>query len=169
MYFLLHFNRWNNGASVSFNMNDFLWKYYYDSFKTFLQLRIGIDFINICSRERDEKLFTLHGIWQMANKFDNSESNWLWNDERQHLFAWQTKLVEIDPRWHFACDTLYQWFPNFFPDHLYLVVREAQYINLYRDWRTSSANLADDQWSAEQTLGITALYDNVKPFHPNFL
>ncbi len=37
------------------------------------------------------------------------------------------------------------------------MVREAQNIDLYRDWRTTSAILADHQWSAEQTLGITGL------------
>jgi hypothetical protein len=38
-----------------------------------------------------------------------------------------------------------------------LVVREGQNIELYRDSRTISANLADHQGSAEQTLGITGL------------
>ncbi len=31
-------------------------------------------------------------------------------------------------------------------------------LDLYRDWRTTAANLADHLWSAEQTLGITALH-----------
>ena len=56
--------------------------------------------------------------------------------------------------------TLVQWFPNFSglrTTQKNLVIREAQNIQLYRDWRTTSANLADHQWSAEQTLGITAL------------
>ncbi len=48
-----------------------------------------------------------------------------------------------------------------FADHLEkLVVREGQNIDLYRDSRTTSANLADHQWSAEQTLGITGLEHN---------
>jgi len=37
------------------------------------------------------------------------------------------------------------------------VVRKAQNIDLYRDLQTTSAILADHQWSAEQTLGITAV------------
>ncbi len=37
------------------------------------------------------------------------------------------------------------------------MVREVQNIDLYRVLRTTLANLADHQWSAEQTLGITAL------------
>ncbi len=37
------------------------------------------------------------------------------------------------------------------------MVREGQNIELYRDSRTTSASLADHQWSAEQTLGITDL------------
>jgi len=56
--------------------------------------------------------------------------------------------------------SLTQWFPNFFGSrttYKILVVREGQNIDLYRDSRTTSANLADHQWSAEQTLGITAL------------
>jgi hypothetical protein len=57
--------------------------------------------------------------------------------------------------------SLYQWFPNFFGSrttYKNLVVREGQNIYLYGDSRTTSAYLADHQWSAEQTLGITALY-----------
>ncbi len=37
------------------------------------------------------------------------------------------------------------------------MVREGQNIELHRDSRTTSANLSDHRWSAEQTLGITAL------------
>jgi len=37
------------------------------------------------------------------------------------------------------------------------MVREAQNIDLYRELRATSANLADHQWSAEQALGITAI------------
>ncbi len=37
------------------------------------------------------------------------------------------------------------------------MVREGQNIELYRDSRTTSASLADHQWSAEQTLGITGV------------
>jgi len=51
-----------------------------------------------------------------------------------------------------------QWFPNFFGSRTTqknLIVREGQNIDLYMDSRTTSANLADHQWSAEQTLGIT--------------
>jgi len=57
-------------------------------------------------------------------------------------------------------DWLQQWFPNFFGSQTTykdLVVREGQNIDLYGDSRTTSANLADHQWSAEQTLGITGL------------
>ncbi len=53
-----------------------------------------------------------------------------------------------------------QWFPNFFGSRTTqknLVVREGQNIDLYRDSRTTTANLVDHQWSAEQTLGITDL------------
>ncbi len=60
----------------------------------------------------------------------------------------------------FWFEALGQWFPNFSSSRTNqknLVVREAQYIDLYRDWRTTSANLADHQRSAEQTLGIAAL------------
>jgi len=35
------------------------------------------------------------------------------------------------------------------------VVPEGHNIELYRDSRTTSANLADHLWSSEQTLGIT--------------
>ncbi len=43
-------------------------------------------------------------------------------------------------------------------DHLEnLVVREAQIVDLYRELRTTSANLADHKLSAEQTLGISVL------------
>ncbi len=46
-------------------------------------------------------------------------------------------------------------------DHLkyfsILVLRESPKFELYRDWQTTWANLADHQWSAEQTLGITDL------------
>ncbi len=55
---------------------------------------------------------------------------------------------------------LTQWFPNFFGSQTTLknlVVREGQTIDLYRDSRTTSANLVDHQWSAEQILGITGL------------
>jgi hypothetical protein len=38
-----------------------------------------------------------------------------------------------------------------------MVVREGQNIELHRDSRTTLANLADHQWSAEQTLGSTGL------------
>jgi hypothetical protein len=51
-------------------------------------------------------------------------------------------------------DKLGQWFANFFGERTTqknLVVREGQNIDLYRDSRTTSANLA------EQTLGITEL------------
>ncbi len=51
-----------------------------------------------------------------------------------------------------------QWFPNFFglrTTKKNSVVREGQNIDLCRDSRTTSANLTDHQWSAEQTLGIT--------------
>jgi hypothetical protein len=37
------------------------------------------------------------------------------------------------------------------------VVREGQKIDLYWDLRTTSGNLADHHWSAEQTLGTTVL------------
>jgi len=37
------------------------------------------------------------------------------------------------------------------------VVRNAENIDFNRDLRTTSANLADHYWSAEQTLGISAL------------
>ncbi len=37
------------------------------------------------------------------------------------------------------------------------MVRGAQNIELYNDLRTTSANLADHLWSAEQTLGITGV------------
>jgi len=60
--------------------------------------------------------------------------------------------------------TLVQWFPNFFGSRTTwknLVVREGQNVELYRDSRTTSANLADHLWSAEQTLGITALVYHV--------
>ncbi len=55
---------------------------------------------------------------------------------------------------------LSQWFPNFSDTRTTLknlVVREAQNIDLYWELRTTLANLADHQWSAEQTLGITGL------------
>ncbi len=49
---------------------------------------------------------------------------------------------------------LCQWFA----DHLKKsVVREGQNIDLYKDSRTTSANLTDHHWSVEQTLGITVL------------
>ncbi len=38
------------------------------------------------------------------------------------------------------------------------MLREAQNNDFYRDWKTTLAYLADHKWSAEQTLGITALY-----------
>ncbi len=38
----------------------------------------------------------------------------------------------------------------------FLVVLKAENIDLYKDSLTTSVNLADHQWSAEQTLGITA-------------
>ncbi len=52
--------------------------------------------------------------------------------------------------------------PNIFwfaarPNQKYLVVREGQNIDLYKDSWTTSANLANHKWSAEQTLGITDL------------
>ena len=52
-----------------------------------------------------------------------------------------------------------QWFPNFSgarTPSIILVLRKAQNIDLYRDLRTIRANLANHQWSAEQTLGTTA-------------
>jgi len=55
---------------------------------------------------------------------------------------------------------LIQWFPNFFGSRTTqknLVVREGQNIDLYKDSRTTSANLADHWWSTQQNLGITAL------------
>ena len=55
---------------------------------------------------------------------------------------------------------LVQWFPNFSGVRTtwnILVLREAQNIDLYKDWWTTWATLADHQWSAEQTLGITGL------------
>ncbi len=55
---------------------------------------------------------------------------------------------------------LSQWFPNFSGVRTtsnISVLCEAQNIDFYRDWRTTWTNLADHQWSAEQTLGITEL------------
>jgi hypothetical protein len=55
---------------------------------------------------------------------------------------------------------LKQWFQNFSgPQTTWniLVLLEEQNNDLHRDWRTTRANRADHQWSAEQTLGITAL------------
>ncbi len=57
-------------------------------------------------------------------------------------------------------NVLGQWFPNFSDARTtknILVIREAQNIDLYGDWRTTWASLADHQWSAMQTLGITVL------------
>ncbi len=42
-----------------------------------------------------------------------------------------------------------------------MIVRGAQNIDLNRVSRTTSDNLADQQWSAEQTLGITELESEV--------
>ncbi len=56
-----------------------------------------------------------------------------------------------------------QCFPNFSCARTtsnLCVVREAQNIDLYRDLRTTSANIADHLWSAEQTLRITG--DGIK-------
>jgi hypothetical protein len=56
-------------------------------------------------------------------------------------------------------ETLGKWFPNFFGSRTTcknLVVREGQNIDLYWDSRTTSANLANHQRSAEQTSGTTA-------------
>ncbi len=41
-------------------------------------------------------------------------------------------------------------------------------IDLNVDWRTISANLADHQWSAEQTLGITELVTGIDFFQIYF-
>jgi len=40
------------------------------------------------------------------------------------------------------------------------VLREGQNIDFCRDSRTTSVTLADHQWSAEQTLGITAVEES---------
>ncbi len=61
-----------------------------------------------------------------------------------------------------------QWFPNFSDTRTTLknlVVREAQNIDLYWELRTTLANLADHQWSAEQTLGITGVDHKVPIFY----
>ncbi len=50
--------------------------------------------------------------------------------------------------------------PKFFlcADHLkYFSAPRRWKIDFYCDWRTTWANIADHQWSEEQTLGITAL------------
>ncbi len=62
--------------------------------------------------------------------------------------------------WTWRRDFFVQWFPIFSGARNtlnILVLREAQNIDLYRDWRTTRDNLADHLWSAEQTLGITVL------------
>ena len=62
------------------------------------------------------------------------------------------------------CFALKQWFPNFSGARTtsnFLVHRQALNIDLYGDSRTTWANLADHQWSEEQTLGITALKSKI--------
>ncbi len=61
--------------------------------------------------------------------------------------------------------SLRQWFPNFSGERTtgnILVVREEQNIDLNRDSRTTSANIA------EQTLGITALREPLAVYLYNF-
>ena len=82
----------------------------------------GVDFINICSRAQDEKLFLANGVWQTAHRFGkwrmdlanlaqiylvmkgcNVENllmklNGKFFAKRRRLFAWRTKFGEIDPR-----------------------------------------------------------------------
>jgi hypothetical protein len=79
-------------------------------------------------------------MWRVANGLDNA-------DLVESLLSVEEVLLR-------------QWFPNFFGSRTTwknLVVREGQNIDLYRDSRTTSANLGDHHWSAEQTLGITVL------------
>jgi hypothetical protein len=81
--------------------------------------------------------------------------------EEKKIFLFQYLVIVISHYRKRKC--LVQWFPNFFGSRTTLknsVVQEGQNIDLDRDSRTTSANLADQQWSAEQTLGITGLVCN---------
>ncbi len=57
-------------------------------------------------------------------------------------------------------NSLMQWLPNFSGTRNtsnILVLRQAQNVDFYRDWRTTWANLVDHQRSAEQIVGTTDL------------
>ena len=78
-----------------------------------------VNFTNICSRERDEKLILAHSIWRTANGFSKQRTdfgefqqtfrlilsditlvkltaNFSHNAVCRRLFSWQTKFGEID-------------------------------------------------------------------------
>ena len=98
-------------------------------------------------------LFNRDGLWSKASLSFGTKN-------------WKKSFIAITVRYNFHViqyfNTLIQWFPNFFSARStskISLVREAQKINLYYSLGTTWVNLADHYWSAEQTLGITALID----------
>jgi hypothetical protein len=64
----------------------------------------GVDFINNCPREQDEKLFLASGVWQSAHRFGDCRTNFslliLHDDVANFVKVWGRMLVKSNGQFY---------------------------------------------------------------------